>query len=312
MMPEGVRPGFAIWLTGLPASGKSTLARTLAQLLRERGIAVQILDSDELRQRLTPEPSYSSGERDWFYDTITFLAELLTGNGVNVLIAATACQRAYRRAARERIDRFAEVYLACPPEVCRARDGKGLWERADQGEIATLPGAGTPYEVPDAPEVEVDTARHSAEEAARQILRGLRDRGVLMDREGLDSIAAPMERANGMIVRNYRQVRAQPVIKEPGVAVRWLVSELDHAPNFALRLYELAPGAKTRDHTHYWEHEVFVLSGKGAVIGLEGEVPLCEGDVVSVRPAEQHQFVNRGKQSFRYLMVVPILQHGTN
>jgi quercetin dioxygenase-like cupin family protein len=133
-----------------------------------------------------------------------------------------------------------------------------------------------------------------------------------MEGERLDSIADPVERVNGIIVRNYRQVRAQPVVKEPGVAVRWLVSELDHAPNFALRLYELAPGAKTRAHTHYWEHEVFALSGKGAVIGLEGEVPLCEGDIVFVPPAEQHQFVNRGKQPFRYLMVVPIVQHGTN
>jgi adenylylsulfate kinase len=176
---EDRRPGFALWLTGLPSSGKTTLARALSRLFHERGISVQILDSDELRRRLTPEPTYSLEERDWFYDIITFLAELLTANGVHVLIAATAPRRAYRQAAREGIERFVEVYVECPPEVCRARDPKGLWERADRGEIATLPGVGTPYEAPDAPEVRVDTARFSAEEAAHCVQRQLDRAGCL-------------------------------------------------------------------------------------------------------------------------------------
>jgi adenylylsulfate kinase len=93
-MPGAIRPGFAIWLTGLPSSGKTTLAHALSHLLTERGIAVQILDSDELRRRLTPNPTYSAEERDWFYDIITFLAELLTTNGVNILIAALGIRRA--------------------------------------------------------------------------------------------------------------------------------------------------------------------------------------------------------------------------
>ncbi|MFN2243769.1 MAG: adenylyl-sulfate kinase, partial [Anaerolineae bacterium] len=124
-MPKDARPGFALWLTGLPSSGKTTLAHALRRLLAERGIAVQILDSDELRRRLTPNPTYSAEERDWFYNIVTFLAELLTANGVNVLIAATASRQAYRQAARERIARLAEVYVECPPDVCRARDPKG-------------------------------------------------------------------------------------------------------------------------------------------------------------------------------------------
>jgi adenylylsulfate kinase len=180
-MAGAVRPGFAIWLTGLPASGKTTLAQALSRLLHERGIAVQILDSDELRPRLTPNPTYSADERDWFYDIMAFLAELLTANGVNVLIAATASRQAYRQAAREQIARFAEVHMECPPQVCRARDPKGLWERADRGEIANLPGAGAPYEAPDAPEVRVDTARYSAEAAARHILRHLDDQDFFAD-----------------------------------------------------------------------------------------------------------------------------------
>ena len=185
-MPKDARPGFALWLTGLPSSGKTTLAHALRRLLAERGIAVQILDSDELRRRLTPNPTYSAEERDWFYGIITFLAELLTTNGVNVLIAATAARRAYRQAARERIPRFAEVHVECAPEVCRARDPKGLWQRADRGEITNLPGAGVPYEAPDAPEARVDTARHSAEAAAHRVLKQLDARGFPANWDALD------------------------------------------------------------------------------------------------------------------------------
>jgi adenylylsulfate kinase len=176
-MPNNVPPGFAIWLTGLPSSGKTTVAHALSGLLAKRGVAVQVLDSDELRTRLTPNPQYSSEERDWFYATVTFLAELLTKNGVNCLIAATASRRAYREAARRRIDRFAEVYVDCSPEVCHGRDPKGLWQRAHTGEITALPGMGTPYEPPGSPDVRVDTGRFSAEAAAQHILSQLEDEG---------------------------------------------------------------------------------------------------------------------------------------
>lgn len=114
-----------------------------------------------------------------------------------------------------------------------------------------------------------------------------------------------------IIVRNYRKVRAQPVIKEPGVTVRWLVSELEEGPGFALRLYEMKPGATTTAQSHYWEHEVFVLAGRGVVAGEEGEIPLGEGDVVYVPPAERHRFVNRGDEVLRFLMVLPIAQHAS-
>jgi adenylylsulfate kinase len=176
-MLNNVPPGFAIWLTGLPSSGKTTVAHALSDLLAERGIAVQVLDSDELRTRLTPNPQYSPQERDWFYALVTFLAELLTKNGVNCLIAATASRRAYREAARRRIDRFAEVYVDCSPEVCQGRDPKGLWQRAHRGEINALPGMGTPYEPPNSPDARVDTGRLSAEVAARHILSQLDSKG---------------------------------------------------------------------------------------------------------------------------------------
>jgi quercetin dioxygenase-like cupin family protein len=112
-----------------------------------------------------------------------------------------------------------------------------------------------------------------------------------------------------MIVKNYRQVRAQPIIKEPGVTVRWLVSELEKGPGFALRLYEMEPGAATTAQSHFWEHEVFVLSGRGVAVGEEGETALGEGDLVYVPSAERHRFVNSGSEILRFLMVLPIAQH---
>jgi adenylylsulfate kinase len=177
MMPKPIPPGFAIWLTGLPSAGKTTIAHALQDRLAERGISVQVLDSDELRKRLTPNPHYSPEERDWFYSMIAFLTELLTANGVNCLIAATAPRRAYREAARGRIERFAEVYVDCPSAVCQGRDIKGLWEQARRGRIASLPGMNAPYEPPERPDVRVDTERLSKEAAAQLILAQLEGRG---------------------------------------------------------------------------------------------------------------------------------------
>ena len=176
-MNPNIEPGFAIWLTGLPASGKTTLAHALRPRLLAFGRPVQVLDSDELRGTLTPQPSYSPHERDWFYEMLVFLAELLTRNGVNVLIAATAARRAYREVARARLKRFAEIYVDCPPDACRDRDPKGLWQRADRGEIDDFPGVGTPYEPSDNPDVRADTNRFSTDEAVQQIMDALGRQG---------------------------------------------------------------------------------------------------------------------------------------
>jgi nucleotide-binding universal stress UspA family protein len=134
---------------------------------------------------------------------VTFLTGLLTDNGVNILIAATAARRAYREAARARIARFAEAYVHCSPEECRVRDPKGLWARADRGEITNLPGRGVPYEAPDVPEARVDTARHSAEVAAHHILKQLDDRGFLADSGFMDStsrVGAERKREGGAVM----------------------------------------------------------------------------------------------------------------
>jgi quercetin dioxygenase-like cupin family protein/CheY-like chemotaxis protein len=107
-----------------------------------------------------------------------------------------------------------------------------------------------------------------------------------------------------MKIKNYRKVKAEAT--EPGITIRWLISELDDAPNFAMKLYELAPATISPVHTHAWEDEVFVLRGQGAVVGPDGEIAIGEGDVIYIPPMERHQFVNAGERELCLLMSVPI------
>lgn len=161
---------FAIWLTGLPASGKTTLARGLADALERSCLRVQVLDSDHLRRVLTPEPTYTRKERDWFYRVMVFLGQLLAQNGVNVIFAATASRQSYRDEARAAFDRFAEVYVRCSLETCMARDEKGTYQKALEGEATTVPGLQVPYQVPEHPEVTVDTEAQTPAEGVQVVL----------------------------------------------------------------------------------------------------------------------------------------------
>jgi len=170
------KSGSAIWLTGLPASGKSTLATGVAGVLEERGVPVQILDSDELRQVLTPEPTYSQPEREWFYRVMVFIGALLVQNGVNVIFAATANRRRYRARAEQVIERFAEVYVRCSLETCMERDGKGIYAKVKAGQVHNVPGLQAPYEPPANPAVVVDTDHQTVTEGVEQIMAWLDER----------------------------------------------------------------------------------------------------------------------------------------
>jgi adenylylsulfate kinase len=148
--------GWAIWITGLPSSGKSTLARHLKKKLLEREINTQILESDFLRRILTPEPTYSPKERDHFYKVMIYVGKLLSDNGINVIFDATANKRVWRNAARYEIKDFMEVYLTCPLVTCRERDPKGIYRMAERGEADTVPGIQVRYEEPIDPELVLD------------------------------------------------------------------------------------------------------------------------------------------------------------
>ena len=108
-----------------------------------------------------------------------------------------------------------------------------------------------------------------------------------------------------MKVENFLDVEEQTEKSAPGVTVRWAITGEDGAPNFAMRIFDVQPGASTPFHTHSWEHEVFVLAGSGTVRNAEEEFPLREGDVIFVPPEERHQFINRWRDVLRFICVIP-------
>jgi adenylylsulfate kinase len=148
--------GFAVWITGMPSSGKSTITGELAKKMRDIALPVVVLESDEMRTILTPEASYSQEERDRFYRTLASIGALITRNGINVIYDATANKRAYRDHARTLIPGFVEAYVQCPLEICMQRDPKGIYRRAAAGAAATVPGVQSPYEPPVNPEITLD------------------------------------------------------------------------------------------------------------------------------------------------------------
>ncbi len=148
--------GFAVWITGLPASGKSSVTRELVKQLNVRGVPVVTLESDEMRKILTPEPTYSEEERRRFYTMLALIGERITRSGINVIFDATANKRPYRDHARRVIRKFIEAYVDCPLDVCAARDPKGIYARAAAGASSTVPGVQAPYEPPLHPDIIID------------------------------------------------------------------------------------------------------------------------------------------------------------
>jgi adenylylsulfate kinase len=145
--------GAVAWFTGLPSSGKSTLAGLVRARLAAAGAPVVLLDGDQVRRALVPAPGYAPAERDAFYETLARLAALLASQGMVVLVAATAHRRVHRERARALTPRFVEVHVATPADDCQARDVKGLWSAARAGAAPHLPGSGVAYEPPARPEV---------------------------------------------------------------------------------------------------------------------------------------------------------------
>jgi adenylylsulfate kinase len=165
--------GFCIWLTGLPSAGKTTIARELIPLLRERGWNVELLDGDEVRQGLSADLGFGRVARETHAGRVTFVAKVLARNGVIPIVALISPYASSRARARKEIGRFVEVYVTTPIDVCEQRDVKGLYKRAHAGQIKEMTGVDDPYEAPEAPDIRVDTLDRSPTDSARFILAEL-------------------------------------------------------------------------------------------------------------------------------------------
>jgi adenylylsulfate kinase len=166
--------GLTVWLTGLPSAGKTTLARAAAEQVAAEGRPVQVLDGDEIREYLSAGLGFSREDRDTNVRRIGFVARLLASHGVIVfapVIAPYAAARAEVRALHEDVGiPFLEVHVAAPVEVCAERDVKGLYAKQRAGEVAHLTGVDDPYEVPEHPDLRLDTSTQTLAESAAAVV----------------------------------------------------------------------------------------------------------------------------------------------
>lgn len=160
----------ALWITGRPASGKTTLARRVIAALSRRNLTAALIDSDEARRALTPAPTYDDRERELVYRALAYAADRLAAAGVVPVVAATAATHALRAAADAACPGLFWVHACCPRDVVVERDPKGLYARAAAGELERLPGAGAPYEEPGEGAWTIDTGAPVPEAAVEALV----------------------------------------------------------------------------------------------------------------------------------------------
>jgi len=174
-----VPKAFTLWFTGLSGSGKTTLARRAEETLLERGMKVEVLDGDLVRTNLSKGLGYSKEDRDTNIRRVGFVCHLLTRNDVVAIAACISPYREVRDENRRLLGRFVEVYCKCPLEALKARDAKGLYAKAERGEIPNFTGVSDPYEEPLNPEVIVETDQETEDESAGKIIRTLELMGLI-------------------------------------------------------------------------------------------------------------------------------------
>ena len=163
-----------VWLTGLPGSGKTTIARELEPELKKRGWCVEVLDGDEIRQNLSKGLGFSREDREIHLKRVTYVAKLLSRNGVAVIAAFISPYRNIREYARRETTNFLEVYVKCSVEGCARRDPKGLYKKASAGEIKDLTGPQDLYEEPTKPDLVIDTERLTVQQSVDSVLAMLK------------------------------------------------------------------------------------------------------------------------------------------
>ena len=170
--------GFTLWFTGLPCSGKSTVGDGVAAILKEKGFRVELLDGDVVRKELTRDLGFSKKDRDENIMRVTFVAKLLSRNGVATLVSFISPYRELRDRARQGTTNFVEVYTKCPVEVCIQRDVKGMYQKAIKGEIKEFTGVSDPYEEPLNPEIVLETDKETVDQSVAKVVKRLEELGL--------------------------------------------------------------------------------------------------------------------------------------
>jgi adenylyl-sulfate kinase len=180
--PHPEQRGFTVWFTGLSGSGKSTIAEMLYHEFQARGMKTEILDGDEVRKNLSKGLGFSKEDRDTNILRIGYVANLLTRNGVATICCPISPYKETRDANRALIGDFVEVYVhATVEEIAAHRDPKGLYRKALAGEITGFTGVDDPYEVPEHPELIVDTMTETPDESLQRVLTKLKELGYIED-----------------------------------------------------------------------------------------------------------------------------------
>jgi adenylylsulfate kinase len=171
--PAAGNGAFCVWLMGLSASGKTTLAQMLALALTRRGLKVEVLDGDKVRTTMSRGLGFTAGDRITNLRRIAAKAQSLVSQKVVTIVAAICPYHNIREEVRNIIGEYVEVYLNCPLEVCISRDPKGLYRKALAGEIQHFTGIDDVFETPLRPDIEIATHTEDSEESLAQILRSL-------------------------------------------------------------------------------------------------------------------------------------------
>lgn len=185
--------GVTVWFTGMSGAGKTALAIPLEAELRKRGLKVERLDGDIVRQSLTRDLGFSKEDRDKNIERVTFVAKLLTRNGVAVLCSFISPYRAVRAQVKEEVGNFVEVYCYASLETLIERDVKGLYKKALAGEIENFTGVSDPYEAPENPDVLIDSGAETIEESLGKIVRKLEQLGYVPPAEDAEPYTAEEE-----------------------------------------------------------------------------------------------------------------------
>ena len=173
--------GVTVWFTGLPCCGKTTIADRVADILSKQSYRVERLDGDIVRKDLTSDLGFSKEDRDQNIKRVTFVAKLLTRNGIIVLATFVSPYKERREKSRLEIGEFIEVYVRCPLEICMKRDVKGMYKKALNGEIKNFTGVDDPYEEPPNPELIVNADKETVDESVNKVLHTLYELGYVKE-----------------------------------------------------------------------------------------------------------------------------------